>query len=67
MPVGSQNRKEKDQSRDIILARSPRGATDKMRTAENNKFQGEKLSFSGQKDPDEWVTKDEPSKGAQPS
>ncbi|MBV8901537.1 MAG: DUF3072 domain-containing protein [Verrucomicrobia bacterium] len=35
--------------------------------AEKNKFQGEKQSSNAQKDPDDWVTKDEPSTGAQRS
>jgi hypothetical protein len=35
--------------------------------AENNKSRGEKLPSNAQKDPDDWVTKDEPSTGAQRS
>ena len=35
--------------------------------AQNKKSPGEKLPSNAQKDPDEWVTKDEPSTGAQRS
>jgi hypothetical protein len=38
-----------------------------MRMAQNKKSPGEKLPSDAQKDPNEWVTKDEPSTGAQRS
>ena len=38
-----------------------------MSMTKNKKSQGENLPSNVQKDPDEWVTKDEPSTGAQRS
>ena len=38
-----------------------------MSMAENNKSREEKLPSNARKDPDDWVTKDEPSTGAQRS